>query len=247
VGQSAFSGDNNSGNLTSELFSLQTGMNFFVLGSVDIDQGLPVALTSFTALAHPGYIDLKWVTASEINNIGFSLERKEASEDAFFTIASYQTDNRLRGQGTISYETQYQYSDSTVAAGREYIYRLIQYDYGGDVHIQQIEPGAVAEKLLPESFKVGQNYPNPFNPLTTIEYSLPAESYVSLIIYNMLGQKVIALKDAIENAGYYKVLWNSQNSAGITLTSGVYFYVFKIKDLNSGKIYNSVNKMILMK
>ena len=92
------------------------------------------------------------------------------------------------------------------------------------------------ETTLPNDFKLEQNYPNPFNPSTTISFSLPAESNVSLKIFNVIGQEVATLMNENLSAGSYSFQWNAQD-----LTSGVYFY-----SLSSDK-FNEIRKMILLK
>ncbi len=64
-----------------------------------------------------------------------------------------------------------------------------------------------------------QNYPNTFNPSTTINYSIPIKSYVKLIIYDILGNKISTLIDEHQNTGKYMVKFNAQNMA-----RGIYFY-----------------------
>ncbi|MCH8954694.1 T9SS type A sorting domain-containing protein, partial [candidate division KSB1 bacterium] len=72
---------------------------------------------------------------------------------------------------------------------------------------------------IPSSFALEQNYPNPFNPSTTIQFSLRLPSFVTLKVYNILGEEVTIL--VVENlpSGNYKVEWNASR-----LTSGVYYY-----------------------
>ena len=91
-------------------------------------------------------------------------------------------------------------------------------------------------KLSNKTFTLYQNYPNPFNPTTTITYSLPKSSMVTLKIYDLLGREVTTLVNEEKHSGTYKVTWNAQN-----IPSGVYFY-----RLTAGA-YSQVNKMILMK
>jgi hypothetical protein len=72
---------------------------------------------------------------------------------------------------------------------------------------------------LPEEFTLYQNYPNPFNPSTTIQFSLPRSSYVSLKIFSLLGEGVATLAGHDFAAGIYKVDWTAKG-----VGSGVYLY-----------------------
>lgn len=72
---------------------------------------------------------------------------------------------------------------------------------------------------VPNTFRLSQNYPNPFNPSTTIRYNVPAKSQIKLTVYNILGEKVTTLVDAIESPGTHEAVFN-----GDRLASGVYFY-----------------------
>ncbi|HEX7571972.1 MAG TPA: T9SS type A sorting domain-containing protein [Bacteroidota bacterium] len=72
---------------------------------------------------------------------------------------------------------------------------------------------------LPAEFSLSQNYPNPFNPTTTIWYTIPQRSQVTLTVFNSLGQPVSTLVSGTEEGGYHEVRFNGTN-----LASGVYFY-----------------------
>ncbi len=72
---------------------------------------------------------------------------------------------------------------------------------------------------LPSSFRLFQNYPNPFNPTTTINYSVPKSSFVTLKVYDILGREIKTLVDDEKPSGNYKVEFNGSN-----LSSGIYFY-----------------------
>jgi hypothetical protein len=76
----------------------------------------------------------------------------------------------------------------------------------------------------PASFLLEQNYPNPFNPETTIEYSLPVNSDVKLIIYSVLGERVRTLLQTHQAAGNYKVQWDGRSDTGTKVSTGIYFY-----------------------
>ncbi|MDX9856686.1 MAG: PKD domain-containing protein [candidate division Zixibacteria bacterium] len=113
-----------------------------------------------------------------------------------------------------------------------------------DVYIDNIEwrgmgsAGAMAkvEPELPERFSLAQNYPNPFNPTTTIEFSLPVSSDITLKVYNIMGQEVAELADGRFEAGHHSVEWDASRKA-----SGVYFYRI------TTDAFTATKKMILLK
>ena len=72
---------------------------------------------------------------------------------------------------------------------------------------------------LPSSYRLEQNYPNPFNPSTTISFSIPERVYVTLKVFDVLGNEVADLISKELSAGKYNVKWNAEN-----ISSGVYFY-----------------------
>jgi hypothetical protein len=91
--------------------------------------------------------------------------------------------------------------------------------------------------LLPTEYKLYQNYPNPFNPITTIMFSIPKQSIVSLRVYNILGELMVDLTaDQLYDEGYYHI-----NFDGSKFNSGIYFYT-----ISSGSFINS-RKMLLLK
>ncbi len=90
---------------------------------------------------------------------------------------------------------------------------------------------------IPNQFSLSQNYPDPFNPSTVISYNLPVRSYVTLIVYNLLGKEVATLVKGSEQAGKYSINFNANG-----LSSGVYFY-----SLITGSGKHFVKKMILLK
>lgn len=90
-----------------------------------------------------------------------------------------------------------------------------------------------------------QNYPNPFNPTTTIAFSLVENSFVSLEIFNVKGQKVKTLVTERMEAGTHSVVWNGKNDKGDSVSSGIYFSHYGTNSSNGD--YTSVKKMLLLK
>ena len=96
--------------------------------------------------------------------------------------------------------------------------------------------GAIKNDHYPLEFRLYQNYPNPFNPTTKIQFKIPHSSYISLKIYNVLGQEVATLVEGYKNRGSYEVTFD-----GSGLASGIYLYRLKTSDLDLTK------KLILLK
>ena len=102
---------------------------------------------------------------------------------------------------------------------------------------QVTEIGADQESLLtPDNFNLAQNYPNPFNPVTTIQYSIPQRSSVTLKVFDVLGNEVATLVNEYREAGRYEIEFDATG-----LASGIYFY-----KLQAGN-YVETKKMILMR
>ncbi|MDP8202773.1 MAG: carboxypeptidase regulatory-like domain-containing protein [Candidatus Tenebribacter burtonii] len=86
-------------------------------------------------------------------------------------------------------------------------------------------------------------YPNPFNPSTNINYNLSSKLKVVLQVFNVKGQKVRTLVNETQNAGYHNIVWNGKDDNSRNVTSGIYFYKFKINEID----YTNVKKVILLK
>jgi len=105
----------------------------------------------------------------------------------------------------------------------------------GQVQVLNVEPGSIGN-TAPKNFRLSQNYPNPFNPSTSISFVIGHSSFVSLKIYDVLGDEVASLVNEEKPAGSYTVIFN-----GADLPSGVYFYQIKAGSFIQTK------KMILLK
>ena len=97
------------------------------------------------------------------------------------------------------------------------------------------------ENPIPENFSLDQNYPNPFNNTTVIKYSVPENSDISLVIYDILGNQIIKTKNNNVKPGVYSFKWKGNNSNGLKVATGLYFYQLKTNNFISTK------KMLLVK
>ena len=94
---------------------------------------------------------------------------------------------------------------------------------------------------VPTEFALHNNYPNPFNPVTTINYDLPQDGTVRLIIYDLMGREVTRLVNGFTPAGYHSIRWNAKNQMGENVSAGVYFYHLQSKG------FVKTQKMVLLK
>ena len=185
---------------------------------------VPVELTSFAATSSGSDVTLNWSTASELNNLGFEVQRFAGEE--FITVGF------VSGYGTTTETKSYRFVDANLSAGT-YSYRLKQVDYNGTFSYSEI---VNVDITAPVQFELSQNYPNPFNPSTTINFSIPQSSNVTLRIFNTLGQEVKTLVDQYMLSGNHSIVFNATE-----LNSGIYFY-----KLEAGQ-YAEVRKMTLIK
>ena len=203
----------------------------------DTSAVVPVELVSFSALSAANKkVELKWATATEVNNAGFEIERSldlPAVGNLQWTKIGY-----VKGNGTTTERKSYLYTDENVSYGK-YYYRLKQIDFDGSFKYSSIVNINISS---PASFKLNQNYPNPFNPVTVIGFSIPYRSNVKLSVYNLLGQLVVKLIDGEKDAGSYDIKFNAGN-----LTSGIYLYSLEATGIDGKANFKTIKKMILLK
>ena len=199
---------------------------------LNVDGSLPVVLLSFNGNTFDGNnVQLNWVTANEINNSGFRVERKiknssEWNEAGFVT-----------GNGTTTEQKNYIFADKKLAKNI-YDYRLKQIDYNGN-----FEYFALSSEMTigtPAKFEVSQNYPNPSNPKTKIDYQIPFDGRVTVKIYDLTGREVVTIVNEVKEAGYYTAEFDGTNIA-----SGIYFY--RILAEGNSQQFVKTMKMVLLK
>jgi hypothetical protein len=225
-----------SGSLTLSKGTLSGGISNAPLSSADVS--LPVELSSFSARCEGGSIVLEWATESEVDHLGFILERSVVT-GAWVQISSYQFQDGLKGQGSKSSRTEYTFTDGTVEPGKEYSYRLSDVSTRGEVAVYS--PITVKTDQAPEKTEMEKAYPNPFNPRTYIGYRLSEDDRVEISVYDLLGRRVKALFNGRQSAGSYHVYWNATDETGNRAPSGGY-----IIQMTTGKTSQN-QKVLLMK
>ncbi len=200
--------------------------NLLYVNGVEYTGPLPVELVSFSARISYTEIILNWLTATEVNNYGFEVQRSVNADN-------WEVLDFVEGHGNSNSPKEYNFIDSEINSAGIYSYRLKQIDNDGSYEFSKtIEVNFGS----PISFELSQNYPNPFNPSTTISFTLPQSGNVALKVFNLIGEEVVTLTDGFIEAGIYAFDFNAEG-----LPSGMYIY-----QLNTpGK--TQVRKMILMK
>ena len=169
---------------------------------------------------------LEWITATEINNMGFEIQRNQA--------ATWKSIGFVEGKGTTSEITNYQFFNdlSDIYGSVKLQYRLKQIDFNGVFSFSDV----VEVEFEPENYSLAQNYPNPFNPSTSISFTLTKSTFVRLKIFNILGNEVTTLLNQVMPGGRHEIKFDANN-----LPSGVYLYTISAGDFVDTK------KMLLMK
>jgi hypothetical protein len=192
---------------------------------------VPVELSSFTATAFNTEVVLNWTTSSELNNMGFEIERK-----SLLNNYGWQTIGFVEGSGTSTNVRDYTFTDKNPIRGT-LLYRLKQIDFDGSFRIYTTE-GVNFEGVI--EYALEQNFPNPFNPSTVINYSIPVDGQVELIVYNILGSEVAVLVNEYKETGNHSVEFSTEDLKN-NLGSGVYIYTLKAGS------FTQTRKMVILK
>ena len=177
----------------------------------DASETLPVELTAFHAVTDNNQVLLSWETASEANNAGFEVER---SNDG---ASTYERIGFVRGNGTTTEASAYQFADKTsLKHVSDVSYRLKQLDFDGSFAYSKTISVALP---APNEVSLHKNFPNPFNPTTVIQYEMPQQGHVNLVVFDATGRQIAVLVDQEVNAGRYQAHFDASH-----LASGVYFY-----------------------
>jgi len=213
----------------------------YVARFTDSENPLPVELVSFTASQTEYDIKLDWSTSTETNNEGFEIERLK--DYNISELLEWEMIGFVQGYGTSTESKHYSFTDDNLIAGI-YSYRLKQIDFNGTFSYSgKIEVDFTGATV----FTLEQNYPNPFNPVTKIKFQIPlsppllkgeskAGRFITLKVYDVLGNEVAILVNEYKPAGNYEVEFDASH-----LSSGIYYY-----RLNAGTFIQT-KKLILLK
>ncbi|NUN07868.1 MAG: T9SS type A sorting domain-containing protein [Ignavibacteriaceae bacterium] len=189
-------------------------------------QQIPVELQSFTAVPEGFVVILKWITATELNNKEFIIERKSNSDNEM--NSGWKVAGNITGRGTTTAPNDYVYFDAVTEPG-EYTYRLKQIDLDGSHKYSQEINVTVSDSR--SGIVLEQNYPNPFNNTTRIKYYLQDQGkespngVVTLKVFDVLGREVARLVDGTVATGVHQI-----DFSAVGLPSGFYSY-----ELRTGK------------
>ncbi len=202
---------------------------------------LPVELTYFVGDVVDSTVELRWETATEINNFGYDLLRSDTS----FTWIKI---GFISGAGSSNSPKEYLYVDTTITENGKYYYLLNQIDTDGVSELQHdtvkiivdyitsVEEIKLKDNLSPSKFKLFQNYPNPFNPETNITFYAMYGGNVTLELYSVNGERLEPLFNGNVIAGTHTFKFNANY-----LSSGTYIYKLSIGNISISK------KMLLIK
>jgi hypothetical protein len=217
-----------------------TGFRFYVSGtdnsasqnnlyinSLNVENVLPVELTSFNASIISKSVNLTWQTATEVNNYGFDVERTSVR------LSDWEKIGFVAGSGNSNSPKEYSFADNSLNNSGKYSYRLKQVDNDGSYEYSSVVEVDYNPAI---TFELVQNYPNPFNPSTSISYSIPNAEFVSIKVFNLLGEEVATLFNGYVEAGKHTLSFDASK-----LSSGMYLY-----KITAGN-FTQVKKMLLAK
>lgn len=167
---------------------------------------VPVELTSLSASYSQGRVIIEWITAAEVNNYGFEVQRKSDH-------SSFQSIGFVDGNGTSTNRLTYSFSDTDIKESR-YYYRLKQIDFDGSF---EYSPEVMVDIPALADYILHQNYPNPFNPSTKIRFTIPERSVVKISLHDVLGREIRVLFNDETDRGTTELELN-----GTSLSSGNY-------------------------
>ena len=160
-----------------------------------------------------------------------------AQQSASFTLNRWSMSNA----GGIAVSGTFQLKESAMGGVAVGTSASATFTLNGGMMITTVEDSSRARSILPTFFVVQQNYPNPFNPTTTIQFSIPKTSEVSVHIYNALGQLIRTYSLGTKQQGQHRVVWDGKDQQGKQAPNGMYIYQVSAAE------FTEVRRMLLVK
>jgi hypothetical protein len=205
---------------------------------------LPLPVTLIALAANPGnqWVNVNWITESEIDNLGFHVYRSTNQATGYTRV----TTQLIPSQGFALTTHNYTYTDNReVINGVTYYYKLSDIDVNG--RERQHETVASATPASPvmmpgddgslAAYQLSQNYPNPFNVVTTIRYYVRNAGQVRLAVYDISGKEIALLINSLQSAGEHLYQFNAAS-----YPAGIYFV-----RLTGENGYDNMKKMLFLK
>ena len=216
-----------------------------VTGQILLESEVPVSGLQFTLTydgrkVHPG----KPVTSANIDHMNLNWNVRD--DEVQIVLYSIRGEQIPAEPGSIV-EIPFEQLEGTSGECELHIEEAVLVGCNGEtINVSNSTSVLTLDAAPPQSFGLFQNYPNPFNPETVIAFQLPGngggtEQYVTLKIFNILGQEIRTLIDGQKRAGYYSVLWDGRDNGGQEVVSGFYIYRLSAND------FTATRSMVLMK
>ncbi|MBI5464089.1 MAG: T9SS type A sorting domain-containing protein [Ignavibacteriales bacterium] len=173
-----------------------------------------------------------------------TLKWKPMPDEDFQYFAIYRSTTKnfgIAGLKPYAQTSDTSFTDVGAVSSVIYYYKVTALDFSGNeglpsTEISSVLTGVAEEPILPKEYALHQNYPNPFNPTTTLMFDVPHEAFVTLKVFNVLGQEVRSLVNEQKSAGRYTVNFDAKD-----LASGLYIYKF------TAGSFSAIKKMNLIK
>jgi len=209
-----------------------------------IDSFAPTVPTGFSIINYNNHPKLSWNENTEANLAGYNVFRRLPGQ--FWALKSF-----VEAPTTM-------YIDYEIAWGNQFdpdvCYMITSVDVFDNESLfssRKCIPFRGIQKViipkLPNDFALSENFPNPFNTMTTIKYDLPEESFVELMIFDILGREVKTVMNGIESIGFKSIVWDGKDDDGNNVPSGMYIYHFNAKSFESDKQFHKIMKMVLLR
>ncbi len=207
-----------------------------------IDVTRPATPTITSASAMQCGVKLEWTQNTEPDLANYYIYRSKTSGFTPSLSKPMVTSNKI---ATVD-KSLTQYNDITnVESNTVYYYKMSAVDNSGNESGYSSQATATTLNILNDNstteFALYQNVPNPFNPITEIEFSIPTDTDVNIVIYDLMGNEIKTLINDFKPVGQYKVNWDSRDNTGQPVSGGIYFYKLQAGD------FIQTNKMLLLK